>query len=240
MAARPSEPLLKILRDTVKKRGLSTVHLSAETGIDRSELKKKLAGQLDLTVDDFLRLAEALGLTDEVVAMQRAGKWDGSLDATSPETEEEASHEGSPLQLHALRPGAPAAAPPAARYGLDPEGNPARQLVESGFALGLDMFLHFDRKQLEGSGVPPSVLTDRRFVELLPIKLEARFHRHNRPEFWEEAFRCTLSFDALYTCTFPWRGLRQVGFTLPPETEPDPAPAEEPVPSRPVLRLVKD
>lgn len=258
MPARPSEPLLAILRATIKKRGMSTAELAGITQMDRGELKKCLAGQADLTVDQFLLLAEALGLAEEAASMaghpaarapspRRAvplhAVGDAPEDAADDSRDDATGEEPAPLpiKLHSIRPAASSEAevlPPPG--GLDPEGSPSRQLVESGFLLGLDMFLHFERRQLDDSGVPPSVLNDRRFVELLPIRLEARWHRHNRPEFLDEHFRCKLSFDALYTCTFPWRALRQVGFTIPPDVEPEPPKAEPPPPPRPVLRLVKD
>lgn len=236
MPARPSEPLLAILRATIKKRGLSTAELAAVTQMERSELKRCLAGQADLSVDQFLLLADALGLAQEAAAMAGAPP---ALHAVDDATGEEPAPR--PIKLHSIQPAASTEAevlPPPT--GLDPDGSPSRQLVESGFLLGLDMFLHFERRQLDDSGVPPTVLNDRRFVELLPIRLEARWHRHNRPEFLDEYFRCKLSFDALYTCTFPWRALRQVGFTIPPDVEPEPTKTEEPPPPRPVLRLVKD
>lgn len=259
MPARPSEPLLAILRATIKKRGISTAELAGTTQMDRSELKKCLAGQADLTVDQFLLLAEALGLADEAASMaghspqpaaapRRATPLRAVDDQVDGAGEDGVGDDATgeepapiPIKLHSIRPAASTEAevlPPPG--GLDPEGSPSRQLVESGFLLGLDMFLHFERRQLDDSGVPPTVLNDRRFVELLPIRLEARWHRHNRPEFLDEHFRCKLSFDALYTCTFPWRALRQVGFTIPPDVEPEPPKVEPPPPARPVLRLVKD
>ena len=235
MPARPSAPLLAILRETIKKRGLSTAELALRTGLDRGELKKRLAGQGDLTVDEFLLVADALGLAQDAAALSKIG--------AIPTTDDPTGESPSPIKLHSLRPAAPPTEdePEPVRSGLDPEGSPARQLLEAGFLFGLDMFIHFDRRQLDDSGVPDSVLNDRRFVELLPVRLEARWHRHNRPEFLADVFRCKLSFDALYTCTFPWRSLRQVGFTIPPEPEPEAPPKiEEAPPTRPMLRLVKD
>jgi transcriptional regulator with XRE-family HTH domain len=227
-----------MLRDAARKRGLSTAVLAESVGLDRGELKRRLAGQDDLAIDDFLRLAEALGLTQEM-----SGFSQDNAPTPLPRRDDATGEVPQPIRLQDRRPPpdqASKASEPPTRGVVDPDGNAPRQLVEAGFALGLDMFLHLERRLIGDSGVPPAVLADRKFAEVLPIRLEAKWHRHNRPEFLDEGFRCTLSFDALYTCTFPWRALRQVGFTLPPEPEPPVAPVPEGKPARPVLRLVKE
>jgi len=221
--ARPSDPLLKLLRDALQKRGGSTAELAARLGMDRAELKRRLSGTEDLTIDQFLRLAEALELQKDVAGL-------AAVEAPEPEAEGEVAGTESVPAVHTLR-GADEAS------GLDTFENPARELVRGGFGWGLDMFLQFDATQLTASGVPESVL--RKFPETLPIRLEARWHRHNRPDFGDESLTVSLSFDALRVCTFPWSALRTVSFTIPPEaTAPPPAP--EPGPLRPVLRLVKE
>lgn len=130
----------------------------------------------------------------------------------------------------------------------DPLGNLGEQVLRLGFALGVDLFLVLDSKRLGESGVPKTVLG--RFPDSLPIRLEAKYHRHNKPRFEADHFECVLSFDALYTCTFPWTAFRQVTFTLPeeapappapPPPEPEPPPRDDgTAPGRaPFLRVVK-
>lgn len=191
--------------------------------MDRAELKKRLSGGEDLTIDQFLLLADALELQKDVAGLTVPG--------AAPEADEVVAGDES-VPVHELR-------GPADADGLDTFGNPSRELVRGGFGWGLDMFLQFDATQLGNSGVPESVL--RKFPETLPIRLEARWHRHNRPEFGETELTVTLSFDALRICTFPWAALRTVSFTIPPDVvAPPQPPAPDPGPARPVLRLVKE
>lgn len=226
---RPSEPLLKLLRDALQKRGLSTSELAARTSIDRGELKRKLSGVEDLTVDQFLALATALELQKDLA---------GLVGVDVPQGDEAADDE-APRTLHSLPTASAAAADPSPPPGPDPLANPAEELLKGGFAWGLDMMVHFDAKQLGGSGVPESVL--RKFPEALPIRFDPRFHRHNQPRYSEEGVTVYLSFDAKRECTFPWSAFRAVQFTIPPEAvAPAPPPPEPTPPPRPVLRLVRD
>lgn len=220
---RPSDPLLAFLRDAVRRRSLTTQTLSEKTGIDRSILKRRLAGTEAMTVDDLVVLSNALDLGPDELSLPR------------------------PSSSVVLTPSAMVGEPergPASQADetgeADPSGNLPKQVVQLGFALGIDIMLMFDSTQLGDSGVPSSVLG--RFKELLPIRLEARFHPHNKPRFGEDEFGCTLSFDRLYTCTFPWTSFRQVHFLLPVE-EPVVAPPPAPEPPRPTgkpfLRVIK-
>lgn len=160
-------------------------------GMERASLKKALAGEVDLTVDQFILIAQALELSPTEVGL----------------------------------PEEPAAAP-TDEWTPDPLGNLAMQSLRVGFALGVDLFCTFDATQLGGSGVPANVLS--RFPEQLPIRLEAKYHRHNKPQFGETEFTCTLSFDRLYTCSFPWTALKQVTFHMPEEAAAPPPPPPEP------------
>ncbi len=193
MPVRPSDPLLSLLRDTARKKGHTTAGLSAQIGVERAALKKALAGEVDLTVDQFILIAQALELSPTEVGLP----------------------EDTPVT-------------PADDWAPDPLGNLARQALRVGFGLGVDLFCTFDATQLRTSGVPENVLS--RFPEQLPIRLEAKYHRHNKPEFGEREFSCTLSFDRLYTCTFPWSALKQVTFHMPEEDAlpPQPPPPPEP------------
>lgn len=221
MTGRPSEPLLNFLRDTIRRKGYSTAELAETCGIERGALKRRLGGAEPLTVDDLVLISNALELTPAEVGIGGAV-------------------EGAETEIHAL---------PSAGVDLtaDPLGNLPEQVMRLGFALGLDLFVVLDSKQLAGSGVPRTVLT--RFTDALPIRLEAKYHRHNKPSFHPDHFECSLSFDALYTCTFPWTAFKQVTFTMPtelPAPVPEP-PAPPPPPSdapgrdarAPFLRVVK-
>jgi len=207
---RPSDPLLGLLRDVIRKKALTTQELAEKTGIDRSILKKRLSGVEAMTVDDLVVLSDALSLGAESVGFDTRN-------------------------LHL-------ATPTADVEGPDPTGNLSKQVVQQAFALGIDIMLMLDATQLGDSGVPSSVLS--RFKDVLPIRLEARFHRHNKPVFGEQELQLVLSFDKLYTCAFPWTAFRQVHFLLPVE-EPlpvAPPPAREPekvTKKAPFLRVVK-
>ncbi len=200
MAARPSEPLLKLIRDAARKKGWNTSTLANEAKLDRSRLKQVLAGREPMTVDELIQLSNAmeLGIDD------LSGRPD-----TAPEGAP------APLQLSPLA--ADAAALP------DPFGNHAEQIFRLGFALGCDIFFTADTEHLEGSGVPKTVLS--RFDTALPIRLESAFHRHNDPQYSEEGVLLRLSFDAICTCLFPWAAIKQI--TLYPHAPPEPEPEEE-------------
>ena len=204
---RPSDALLAFLRETITRRGLNTAALAERAKIDRLALKKRLAGQEDLTVDELIRIAGVLEI--------------------------------DPQAMSVPDPDALPAGEPAPEWTPDPYGNLAKQALRLGFALGADLFVTFETKHLDDSGVPSAVLA--RFKDALPIKLEARWHPQNKPIFQEDAFVCVLSFDRLRTCTFPWRAIRQVQFLLP-EVAEEPAPPPGPKPTAgaaPFLRVVK-
>jgi transcriptional regulator with XRE-family HTH domain len=235
VAARPSEPLLSLLRDVVRKKGLTTAQLAEKLHVERSLLKQQLAGTQPLTIDDFILLSQALELTPEELgvlpALDRPAAPAEATDAPSGDAPPADGPRLKPVSLARVEE-ADEAPPP----GPDPLGNLPRQVLQLGFALGIDLFLLLDAKQLANSNVPAD--TRSRFPETLPIKLEARYHRHNRPRFEDDAFECVLSFDKLYTCRFPWTAFRQVHFNLP-EMASEPEPAPPPKPAGPFLRLVK-
>lgn len=215
---RPSDPLLVFLRDAIRRRSLTTQVLSEKTGIDRSILKRRLSGTEAMTVDDLVLLSNALDLGPAELNLPRSS---GPVVTPSPM----AGDSGGP---------------PEEIGEADPSGNLPKQVVGLGFALGVDIMLMFDSTQLGNSGVPVAVLG--RFKELLPIRLEARFHPHNKPRFGEDEFGCTLSFDRLYTCAFPWTAFRQVHFLLPveePVVLPPPAPEPSKPSGKPFLRVIK-
>ena len=226
--ARPSDPLPKILREAMQKRSLSTGELATRTGIERGELKRCLSGSEDLTVDQFILVAQALDLQREMAALVGA-----PVDPAEAEEGDVVAGTESLSAVHTLRTRADEPAEPA----FDPFANAPRELGRAGFTWGYDLFLQFDSAQLSGAGIPAAVLS--KFPDTMPIRLESRWHLHNRPEFGTDSFTVVLSFDILRTCTFPWASLRTVQFTIPAEA-PAPPPTREAPAARPTLRLIKD
>jgi hypothetical protein len=210
----------------MRDRQETTATLAHATGLDRTLLRRRLAGEDDLTVDDFIKVARALELSPAGMGLDETGSADG------------------PPEVPTTRPRARGLAlatvggddAPDPDWEPDPTGNLPMQVIRLGFLLGIDLFLEFDVSQLGESGVPPAVLG--RFQSNLPIRLESKWHKHNRPQYLDDGFRCTLSFDALYTCTFPWRSILRVSFQLPAEA-PEPAPSPAAKPSGGHLRVVK-
>lgn len=250
MSGPVSEALLPRLRDALRRRGWNTAALARAMGRDRREIRSVLAGRTPLTVDDFALAAQALELAPQELH--------GMASALSPEAGDsedgapasgEPSSESSPPGGDVAEEGAGGddPAPPTpieSPWTLDPEGIHGEQLLRMGFALGIDMHLLFDSGQLEGSGVPEPVL--RQFPERLPIRLDAAFHPHNKPRYYEDGVELVLSFDGISTCWFPWRSLLQVTY-LPeifeapagPDDDPEEPSGEPSSEGGPVLRLVK-
>lgn len=236
---RPSDPLLGFLRDVIRRKSLTTQVLAEKTGLDRSVLKRRLSGTDAMTVDDLVLLSNALELgpdelqfpaspgpvlTPSIASVGAAGGASGGLSVTHGGADggDDGGDDGDAISED---------------DGPDPAGSLPKQVVRLAFALGIDVMMMFDATQLGVSGVPASVLS--RFKELMPIRLEAKFHRHNKPVFGDTEFQCVLSFDRLYTCSFPWTAFRQVHFMLPVE-EPVVVVPEPPKPAgKPFLRVIK-
>lgn len=218
MPARPSEPLLVFLREAIRRKGLSTAELAERVGRTRSEVKRALSGAEALTVDDLVLLSQALQLTPAELGLVGPGV----------EVPEEPPAPG-------LRVATAGEAPPDEPPGADPFGNVPRQVLELGFELGVDLLVDCEAAALGDSGVPKSTLAAS--PKVLRLTFPARYHKHNRPRFEDEAFGCRLSFDRIYDCAIPWEAMRVVSFLLPEEAPPAPAP--DPTPQRPGLRIVK-
>lgn len=222
MPARPSEPLLQLLRDVARTKGLNTAALAKAADIPRARLKHVLAGSEALTVDELIGLSQAL----EISAGDMAG-----IPTDLPTAEPKDALESGPEAVPSRRGGAALATvddgPPPIH--IDPFGNHAEQMLTLGFGLGCDIHVVLDTTKLEDTGVPPATIA--RFPERLPLHLEASYHRHHDPRFLPEALQLTLSFDALYTCTLPWAAFQQVTlFPLAPEPPEAPAPEPDPEP----------
>ncbi len=208
--SRTSEPLLSWLRDQIKQRGLNRAGLAKKTGLERARVRKILAGAEPMTVDELMAITAALELdAAEMMQLPEAPPME-----VVPETQRD-------------------------DVVIDPFGNHAEQIFRAAFALGCDFLFVADTEQLADSGVPASVLAQHSPSGQLPIRLEAAYHTYNEPRYGADGITLTLSFDALYDCTFPWASIRQIIlFPEPPEAPADIE--EEPAPTGkvPHLRLV--
>jgi len=210
---KPSEQLLRFIRETASKKGLNTAAMAGEVGLSRHELKHVLSGNEPLTVDLMVALAEALELGPE------------ELGLAGMEIAEE------PAPIKPVRKNQSLTDLPE----LDPYGNHAEQILRLGFALGCDMHVVLHSERLAGTGVPDDTL--KQFPDLLPIKLDAEYHHHNDPRFTPDGLQIVLSFDALYTTVIPWIAFAQITMIpLEPELVDIPEP---PAGNRPQLRLIE-
>lgn len=220
---RPSEPLLRWLRQLLQQRKLTAPGLAEQAGIERARVRQILAGSDPMTVDELLQISKALSLSPADLGLAGGEP----SDVMPPVVDEPA-----PLDDEIL--GTPLA--------LDPLGNHPRQLFEVAFALGCDFLFLIQTKDLVDSGVPKAVL-DRYGDRDLPIKLDAAYHGYNNPRYDDAGIALTLSFDSLYECRFPWTSIHQfVFYPAPPAPPPPEEPEEEEPPKkpgRPFLRLVE-
>jgi hypothetical protein len=209
--ARPSDALLAWLRRLIETKNSSVADLATRTGLDRGRLRKVLAGAEPMTLDELLLVSQTLEIQPTDFGLPGGTEL---ADAPPPE-------------------------PAPSTWRVDPWGNQPEQLFRMAFELGCDFYFTSDATLLAGSGVPESVLS--RHPRELGIKLDAAYHKYNLPRYGAESVTLSLSFDALYECTFPWRAIRQVVFW---PAAPELAPAEPPAPEPPApkkgghLRLV--
>ena len=102
------------------------------------------------------------------------------------------------------------------------------------------MLLVCKTEELGDSGIPPHIKAK---FDRLPIRLDAEYHRYNQPQYTKDYLQLRLSFDAIYTCVFPWKSIEQLTFfpeaELEPEQNDDESSDEKPESiSPPKLRLV--
>lgn len=217
MSDRPSAPLLQVLRDLVKKKGLTSASVADSTGIDRKRARRVLAGKDPMTVDELLLFGNALDLSPEDLAFPL------------PEAPAE------PMPTIGLASASAAEVPEAEddRIDLDMWGNHPEQLFRTAFKLSIDFLVLLDTAYLVDSGIPKTVLRQYNGKDL-PLKFDAAYHPYNAPRYGDDAVTVSLSFDSVYDCTFPWAAFKQFVF-YPAAPEPDEEPEE---PERPTLRLV--
>lgn len=211
---RPSDAVLTWLRERIDARGLKTTKLAKAIGRKTPELRKMLAGDEPMLLDDFVRLGDVLGLdADDIAGLPAA-------DAAAP---------SMPTLAPLLPP--------------DPDREPcqAELLFKLGFDMQIDIHVRFIESELGEWGGPDSARAA--FVgKDMPIQLMAQYHRNMDPQLDDAGLHVTLSFDTLYRCTFPWSSVRAVTFVPFAPAPPAPPPAKKPTeaaPARPALRLVK-
>ncbi|MED5369455.1 MAG: hypothetical protein VX899_00450 [Myxococcota bacterium] len=220
MPSRPSEPVLALIRATLRERELNVAAFAEQVGEKRSLVKRVLAGKEPLTVDQLMTWTQSLGLGVEELAggvMPEEPKVATLGAADLAQADEDDSIRLSPYGLH------------------------AEQAIKMAFAMSVDFAFVSESAQLKDSGVPPDVLA--RFPERMLIRLDAAYHKYNAPQYDDFGLTLTLSFDTIYTCVFPWSSVLQVTlYCEPPDPQDAPQPDPEPEPepeSRPTLRLIK-
>jgi len=237
--SRPSDPLVARLRQIVQSRSESEAELALRAGMSVDRLRSLLGGQEAMTVDELILLSQGLQLEPQDLGLDLEDHED---DATPYEPPSAAvlpydDPFGDDTDLGDVDTDALPI-----EDALDPLGNHVRQLFEVGFGLGCTFFFQASTEQLEDSGVPRMVLERYAGAEL-PIQLDAAYHAYNEPEYHANGVTLKLSFDAIYTCTFPWTSIRRLAFfPEPPEVAPDDPPDEEdegPKKGAPFLRLVE-
>lgn len=197
-----SEPLLRLLRQLMKSRGLNTAALADAADQDRSRLRKVLAGTEPMLVDELLAVGQALDLSPADLGLPTPEDFDTPPPAPPRDDEDD--------------------------IGVDAWGNHPEQLFRVGFELGCDFMFIARTAELADSGVPRSTLDQ--FAERdLPIKLDAAYHRYNQPRYEPDGIVLTLSFDSLYDCQFPWSAIKQVIFFPEPPVDDEPDEEERPV-----------
>ena len=219
-----TEALLTWLRQIMKERGMNVAALAGASGIERTRLRRVLKGSQEMLVSELLSVSAALEVKPSDMGLGEAPDGEGS-DAS--------------IEDAADVPEVVALDDSISRIDADPFGNHPKTLFEMGFALGCDFLFLCRTDELGDSGLPAATL--KQFAGRdLPIKLEALYHRYNEPQFTDEAITLVLSFDALYTCTFPWASIHQVIFYPAAPELPEPSEEVEELPSGrpPFLRLV--
>ena len=219
--SRPSDPLLRLIRDLARKKAMNTASLAVKSGIDRGRLKHVLGGAESMTVDELLLIANALQIDARTLGMQVPEGDDGEDDRPVAK------------DVPMIVPERDAA------WLVDPYGNHAEQALRLGFGLGCDLFLWLESSRLEGTGVPLDVIQSQ--GDTLRIQLDAKYHRHNKPVFHADHLEIVLSFGTtLHTVRFPWEAFKQVALVpLPPEPQPTIEPEPPKGQARAHLRLVE-
>lgn len=209
--SRPSEPLLRWLRQKLQDKGLNVARAAHVWGIPRADARKRLSGTEPMTIDQLLALSELLDLKPSDMGLP------SDADVELPEVE--------------------VPEPPTPVPGLGT--NQPEHLFRTAYTLGCDLLFVARADQLEGSGIPDHVIA-RHKANGVPIRLDAAFHAEQQPRYDEHGVTLRLVFDSVVDCTFPWTAIQQmVFFPEAPEAPAKAEEPETPPPGPPRLRLVK-
>ncbi|MBM74869.1 MAG: hypothetical protein CMK59_05675 [Proteobacteria bacterium] len=216
MSSDLTAPLRQALLEMIQKKGWNTSSAAKAIDMDRKELKRMLQGKIPLTVNTMIKLGAVLDIQPE--DLERLSQ--------APKTQ--------PPKLQPL---------PNLRTD-DLLNNQPEALIKIGFKMGMSFRFLARTDLLVDSGVPEYIL--QQFTPLLPIQLDPLYHQHHNPKFQSKGIELTMSFDALYTCFFPWESIQRVVFVpeAPEIVEEDSSSelAAEELSERtaPFLRLVTD
>lgn len=221
----PAQQIIDILLQLMKQKQFNTTSLSQKTGIEKRILKRVLSGKEELTVNQMMMISAALELNESDLMGLPVPSVSDTVTENSADNEPvtnintEAEHDWEPDQM----------------------GIQAQQIIQYAFGLGIDLLFVAETSLLKDSGVPEAVL--KSFAPKIPIRLDAAFHHHYRPEYYPRGLEIRLSFDAVYTCFFPWEAINQVTCFVHAEPFEDPqseeSSAEEVKSQAPFLRVVK-
>lgn len=212
----PSQYIIEGLLSVLQAKQMSTGALAKQLGKTKKEIKSILSGNVPLTVDDLSAIGNALNLQDSDLQqfMQVPESPPLSDDqnnvvlADVSEPNDETSWKPNPVDIHSM------------------------QVLKLGFALGCNLFFTANTKGLEDSGIPESVL--KQYGATLPIRLDADFFHHYKPQYFDDGLEIRLSFDAVYTCFFPWHVFEQITFFV----SDDEAPEQSSSSKGPTLRII--
>lgn len=214
----PSQYILEGLLQALRAKQMSTGALAKQIGKSKKDIKAILSGQSPLTVDDLSAIGSALNLQD--ADLQRFMQIPDDIEQIQLSNE----NEGISLTESSV-------AQNEENWTPNPLGTHSMQVLKLGFALGCNLFFVANTADLQDSGIPESVL--KQYGDKLPIRLDADFFHHYKPEYFEDGLEIRLSFDAVYTCFFPWHVFEQITFFVADDKAP-----EFPSSKGPTLRIV--
>ena len=214
----PSQYIIEGLLSVLQAKQMSTGALAKQLGKTKKELKAILSGKVPLTVDDLSTIGNALNLQDsdlqqfmqrlEPTASSQPEKNPGKIELTdTPVSNDDSQWRPNPVGTHSM------------------------QVLKLGFALGCNLFFIANTEDLHDSGIPESVL--KQYGAKLPIRLDSDFFHHYKPEYFDDGLEIRLSFDAVYTCFFPWHVFEQITFFVS-DDEPEQATSSK----GPSLRII--
>lgn len=217
----PSQYILEGLLAILREKQLTTSALAKQVGKSKREVKSILSGQTPLTVDDLSTITQALDIKD--ADLQRF------MNVPITQDLDDEEHESDALVMEMTKTDE---VEPEENWVPNPVGVHSMQALKVGFALGCNLFFIANTRDLQDSGIPEAVL--KQYGDKLPIRLDSEYFHHYRPEYFDDGLEIRLSFDAVYTCFFPWHVFEQVTFFV----DDDEVEANDPVIKGPTLRII--